>query len=174
MDRFLLKWKPVEAVTYDEILQLVRQRTQTLKNKYIPDIKTLLKRELRMNLSTDDCDTRGFQYFQDFTRIVEENKLQGLIGLSDPSSPDLNDGMKKRYRLLVENQHPALMQGQFQRMIEFERRNRRTDDVALFDLILATALFRSVQVQCCDGQDKRWLASGIQAANGQASQIDGG
>ncbi|KAE9358306.1 hypothetical protein PF008_g2737 [Phytophthora fragariae] len=174
MDRFLLKWKPVEAVTYDEILQLVRQRTQTLKNKYIPDIKTLLKRELRMNLSTDDCDARGFQYFQDFTRIVEENELQGLIGLSDPSSPDLKDGMKKRYRLLVENQHPALMQGQFQRMIEFERRNRRTDDVALFDLILATALFRSVQVQCCDGQDKRWLASGIQAANGQASQIDGG
>ncbi|GMF38278.1 unnamed protein product [Phytophthora fragariaefolia] len=139
MARFLLKGKPVESVTDDEILQLVRQRCQTLKNEYIPDIKTLFKRELRMDLSLDDCDARVFQYFQDFTRIVEENGLQGLIGSADPTSSGHKDRMKKRCRLLVETLQPALLQDQIQRLIEFERRDCRTDDVALFDLILEHA-----------------------------------
>ncbi|POM61981.1 hypothetical protein PHPALM_28920, partial [Phytophthora palmivora] len=92
-----------------------------------------------MELSVDDCDARVFQYFQDFTRIVEENGLQGLIGSTDPNSPGHKDRMKQRCRLLVENLPPALLQDQIQRLIEFERRDCRTDDVALFDLILEHA-----------------------------------
>ncbi|POM80973.1 Hypothetical protein PHPALM_1125 [Phytophthora palmivora] len=111
----------------------------TLKNEYIPDIKTLFKRELRMELSLDDCDARVFQYFQDFTRIVEENGLQGFIDSTDPTSPGHKDRMKQRCRRLVENLQPALLQDQVQRLIEFESRDWRADDVALFDLILEHA-----------------------------------
>ncbi|KAG2979409.1 hypothetical protein PC119_g21488 [Phytophthora cactorum] len=136
MARFLLKGKPVESVTDDKILQLVCQRCQTLKNEYIPDIKTLFKRELRMDLSVDDCDARVFQDFQDFTRIMEENGLQGLIGTADPGH---KDRMKERCRLLVENMQPVLLQEQIQRQIDFERRDCRTDDVALCTLILEHA-----------------------------------
>ncbi|POM75373.1 Hypothetical protein PHPALM_7534 [Phytophthora palmivora] len=139
MARFLLKGKPVKSVTDEEILQLVKQRCQSLKNEYIPDIKTLFKRELRMDLSVDDCDARVFQYFQDFTRVVEENGLQGLIGMTDPTCPDHKDRMKQRCRLLVDNLQPVLLQEQIQRLVEFERRDCRTDDVALFDLILEHA-----------------------------------
>ncbi|KAL3673108.1 hypothetical protein V7S43_002403 [Phytophthora oleae] len=47
--------------------------------------------------------------------------------------------MKKRCRLLVKTLQPVLLQDQIQRLIEFQRRDYCTDDVALFDLILEHA-----------------------------------
>ncbi|KAG4228292.1 hypothetical protein PC116_g23343 [Phytophthora cactorum] len=136
MARFLSKGNPVESVTDDEILQPVRQRCQALQNEYIPDIKTLFKRELRMDLSVDHWDVDDFQYFQDFTRIMEEKRLQGLIGTADPSSPEHKNHMKQRCRLLLDNLQPVLLLDQVQRLIEFERRDFCTDGVALYDLLL--------------------------------------
>ncbi|KAG2984254.1 hypothetical protein PC119_g20440 [Phytophthora cactorum] len=114
MARFLSKGNPVESVTDDEILQPVRQRCQALQNEYIPDIKTLFKRELRMDLSVDHWDVDDFQYFQDFTRIMEEKRLQGLIGTADPSSPEHKNHMKQRCRLLLDNLQPVLLLDQVQ------------------------------------------------------------
>ncbi|OWY97270.1 hypothetical protein PHMEG_00032250, partial [Phytophthora megakarya] len=84
----------------------------------------------------DDCDARVFRYFQDFTKIVEENGLQGLIGKSDPSLPGYKDRMKARCRLLIENLQPVVLKEQIERLVELERRDCKTDDVALFNLIL--------------------------------------
>ncbi|OWZ17659.1 hypothetical protein PHMEG_0008370 [Phytophthora megakarya] len=67
-----------------DVIRLIRTRSQTLVNDFVPDVKYLVLQSLRMNLSTDDCNTRIFCYFQDFTKIAEENGLQGLIGKSDP------------------------------------------------------------------------------------------
>ncbi|KAG3126368.1 hypothetical protein PI124_g22810 [Phytophthora idaei] len=78
MARFRMKGKPVESITDDEILQFVRKHCQTLKNEYIPDIKTLFKGELRMDLAVDGCDTRVFQYFQDFSRIMGGEWVAGV------------------------------------------------------------------------------------------------
>lgn len=89
-----------------------------------------------MDLSVDDCDARVFQYLQDFTCVVEESGLQSLIGTAGPTNPGNKDRLKKRCRLLVENLQPMLLQDQVQRLIEFERRDFRTNDVAFYDLIL--------------------------------------
>jgi hypothetical protein len=106
---------PLEAITDDEVLQLIHTRSQTLVNGFVPDVKTLVRQLLHMDLSTDDCDTRVFRYFQDFTRIAEETGLQGLIGKTDPSLHGNRHRMKARCRLLVENLQPAVLKEQIQR-----------------------------------------------------------
>ncbi|GMF46582.1 unnamed protein product [Phytophthora fragariaefolia] len=131
--------RPLEAISDDEVLQLFHARSQTLVNEFVPNVKTLVRQSLHMELSTDDCDARVFRYFQDFTRIVEENGMQGLIGKTDPSLYDYRDRMKARCRLLIENLQPAVLQEQIQRLVELERRECMTDDVALFNFILEHA-----------------------------------
>ncbi|GMF60915.1 unnamed protein product [Phytophthora fragariaefolia] len=92
-----------------------------------------------MDLQIDDCDARVFQYFQSFTKIVEDNGLQALIGDGDASAPGYKDHMKARCAILVENIQPALLREQIERLIKYERRDCKTDDAALFDLILEHA-----------------------------------
>jgi hypothetical protein len=124
---------PLEAITDDEVLQFIHKRSHTLVNEFVPDVKPLVRQSLHMDLSMDDCDARVFRYFQDFTRIVEENGLQGLIGKTDPSLYGYRDCMKARCRLLVDNLQPAVPK---ERLVELECRNCKTDDVALFNLII--------------------------------------
>ncbi|OWZ22598.1 hypothetical protein PHMEG_0002676 [Phytophthora megakarya] len=64
--------RPLEAITDSEVLQLIRTRSQTLVNEFVPDVKSLVRQSLHMDLSTDDCDARVFRYYQDFTKIVEK------------------------------------------------------------------------------------------------------
>ncbi|KAG3112505.1 hypothetical protein PI124_g2665 [Phytophthora idaei] len=104
-------------------------------------------------------------------KIIEntENGLQGLIGTADPTCPGHKDRMKKRWRLLVENLQPVLLQKQIQRLIDFERRVCRTDDVALNALILraregVTPFLQSVQGQRSRLQRK--VGSGSDASDG--------
>ncbi|POM76839.1 Hypothetical protein PHPALM_5881 [Phytophthora palmivora] len=85
-----------------------------LKNEFISDAKSLFMRELRMDLSVDDCDAHDFQYFQDVTHTEEKNGLQGLIGVSDPTSPGHQDRMRIRCQVLVENVQPALLKEKIQ------------------------------------------------------------
>jgi hypothetical protein len=127
---------PLEAITDDEVLQFIHKRSHTLVNEFVPDVKPLVRQSLHMDLSMDDCDARVFRYFQDFTRIVEENGLQGLIGKTDPSLYGYRDCMKARCRLLVDNLQPAVPK---ERLVELECRNCKTDDVALFNLIIEHA-----------------------------------
>ncbi|OWZ09553.1 hypothetical protein PHMEG_00017725 [Phytophthora megakarya] len=72
--------RPPEAITNNAVLQVIQTRSQTLVNELVPDVTSLVPQSLHMNLQTDDYDTRILRYFQDFTKIVEENGLQGLIG----------------------------------------------------------------------------------------------
>lgn len=82
---FLLK-RPLETISDDDLLRLIRVKTQSLTNAYVPDVKSLFRQSLRMDLRVEDCDARIFRYFQDFKRIEEENGLQGLIGRNDPTA----------------------------------------------------------------------------------------
>ncbi|KAF1323287.1 hypothetical protein FI667_g4734, partial [Globisporangium splendens] len=135
---FVLK-KRIDEIEDSEVMALVYKRCRTLKNEYIPDVKTLFKRSLKMDMSIDDCDARVFQYFQDFTKIVEDNGLQALIGSGNHAEPGYRDRMKARCTLLIENVQPAMLREQIERLIKFERRSCKTDDAALFDLILEHA-----------------------------------
>ncbi|ETP26665.1 hypothetical protein F441_00719, partial [Phytophthora nicotianae CJ01A1] len=90
---YVLK-RPAEVISDNDVLQLVHGRCNSLKNAYVPDVKSLFKKNLRMDLSIDDCDAIIFRYFQDFVKVVEDNGLQQLIGKTDPSLPGYRDRMK--------------------------------------------------------------------------------
>ncbi|ETM39504.1 hypothetical protein L914_14354 [Phytophthora nicotianae] len=135
---YVLK-KRVENVDDADILAQVHKRCRSLKNDFIPDITTLFRKSLKMDMQVDDCDARVFQYFQSFTKIVEDNGLQALIGGGNAAGPGYKDRMKARCAILVENIQPAMLKEQIERLIKYERRECKTDDAALFDLILEHA-----------------------------------
>ncbi|EEY55207.1 uncharacterized protein PITG_09105 [Phytophthora infestans T30-4] len=72
--------KPIASVTDADIMSVVEARCRTLKNEFVPDVSSLFRTNLRMNMTIDDCDARIFRYYEDFNGIVEANGLQGLIG----------------------------------------------------------------------------------------------
>uniref|UniRef100_H3H259 RNA-directed DNA polymerase n=1 Tax=Phytophthora ramorum TaxID=164328 RepID=H3H259_PHYRM len=122
-----------------EILAQVQKRCKSLKNAFIPDVTTLFRKQLKMDMTVDDCDTRVFKYFQAFTKIVEDNGLQALIGSGDVTSLGYKDRMKARCSILVENIQPTMLREQIERLIKYERRDCKTNDATLFDLILKHA-----------------------------------
>ncbi|ETI37941.1 hypothetical protein F443_16216 [Phytophthora nicotianae P1569] len=77
----------------------------------------------------------SFSWFMaDFVKVVEDNGLQQLIGKTDPSFPGYRDRMKARCKLLMKNLKPAVLREQIERLVDLERRDCHTDDVALCDL----------------------------------------
>ncbi|KAE9345509.1 hypothetical protein PF008_g8718 [Phytophthora fragariae] len=135
---YVLK-KPVDDVTDADIMSAVQARCRTLKNEFVPDVTSLFRQSLRMDLSVDDCDARVFRYYEDFNGIGDDNGLQGLIGAGSESDTGYKSRMKVRCRLFVENLQPPVLKAQISRLIELERRDCKSDDVALFDLILEHA-----------------------------------
>ncbi|KAE8891500.1 hypothetical protein PF005_g23260 [Phytophthora fragariae] len=135
---YVLK-KPVASVTDADIMGVVEARCRTLKNEFVPDVSSLFHANLRMDLTIDDCDARIFRYYEDFNGIVEDNGLQGLMGADGKEGANYKNRVKARCRILVENLQPSILKAQIDRLIELEWRDCKSDDVALFDLILEHA-----------------------------------
>ncbi|EGZ07150.1 hypothetical protein PHYSODRAFT_390243, partial [Phytophthora sojae] len=62
----------------------VQARCRTSKNEFVPDVTSLFRQQLKMDLSIDDCDAKIFRYYEDFNGIVEDNGPQGLTGAGEP------------------------------------------------------------------------------------------
>ncbi|KAE9260300.1 hypothetical protein PF001_g32757 [Phytophthora fragariae] len=138
MATYVLK-KPVASVTDGDIMTAVQARCRTLKNEFVPDVTSLFRQQLKMDLSIDDCDARIFRYYEDYNGIVEDNGLQGLIGNGNEPEAGYKSRLKARCRLVVDNLQPPVLKAQIIRLIDLERRDCKSDDVALFDLILEHA-----------------------------------
>ncbi|KAE8972869.1 hypothetical protein PR003_g21044 [Phytophthora rubi] len=131
---YVLK-KQAEDVDDAEILAQVQKRYKYLKNAFIPEVTTLFRKQLKMDMTVDDWDSRVFQYFQAFTKIVEDNGLQALIGSGDVTIPGYKDRMKARCSIQVENIQPTMLREQIERLIKYETRDCKTNDATLFDHI---------------------------------------
>ncbi|KAG2794380.1 hypothetical protein PC129_g23800 [Phytophthora cactorum] len=99
---YVLK-KPVTSVTDTDIMDAVFACCGTRKNDFVPDLTAMFKKQLKMDLSIDDCDARIFRYFDDFNDIIADNGLRHLIGTDNESEDGYNNRMKACCRLLVEN-----------------------------------------------------------------------
>ncbi|KAG3066983.1 hypothetical protein PI124_g21710 [Phytophthora idaei] len=114
MATYVLK-KPVASVTDDDIMSAVVARCRTRKNEFVPDVTFLFRQKLKMDLS---------------------------IGAGNESEAGYKSRLKARCRLLVENLQPPVLKAQINRLIDLERRDCKSDDVVLFDLILEHAKVR--------------------------------
>ncbi|GMF56366.1 unnamed protein product [Phytophthora fragariaefolia] len=110
-----------------------------LKKPAVDVIDVAIMGALKMDLSTDDCDARVFRYYEDFNGIIEDNGRQGLIGTDNTTDAGYKSRMKTRWRLLVENLQPPVLKAQITRLLDSERRDCKSDGVALFDLLLEHA-----------------------------------
>ncbi|GMF35886.1 unnamed protein product [Phytophthora fragariaefolia] len=115
MATYVLK-KLVVDVTDVDIMGAVKARCRTLKNEFVPDVTSLFRHKLKMDLSIDDCDARVFGYYEDFN-------AEGRLGVT----------------YLVENLQPPVLKAQLTRLIDLEMRDCKSYDVVLFDLILEHA-----------------------------------
>ncbi|KAG1713248.1 hypothetical protein DVH05_000968 [Phytophthora capsici] len=61
------------------------------------------------------------------------------MGADDKEDASYKNRMKARCKILIDNLQPTILKAQIDRLIELERRDCKTDDVALFDLILEHA-----------------------------------
>ncbi|GMF22857.1 unnamed protein product [Phytophthora fragariaefolia] len=103
---------------------------------YIPDLRALFREALVMDMKIDDAEARVLTYFQDFNKLVQENRLQSWIGRGDPTDASFKARMKTRFTLLVEDLQPVTLRTQIQRIVELEARASRTDDRAFYKLIM--------------------------------------
>ncbi|KAG3027039.1 hypothetical protein PC119_g7532 [Phytophthora cactorum] len=126
----------MSSVTDTDIMDSVVERCGTLKNDFVPDLTAMFNKQLKMDLSIDDCDARIFRYFEDFNGIIADNGLRHLIGTDNESEDGYKNRMKTRCRLLVENLQPSVLKAQIVRLIDLEKYKCKTDEVALYDLIL--------------------------------------
>uniref|UniRef100_H3GPI9 Uncharacterized protein n=1 Tax=Phytophthora ramorum TaxID=164328 RepID=H3GPI9_PHYRM len=55
MATYVLKM-PLSSVTDADIMEAVQGRCRTLKNKFMPDVTSLFRQQLEMDLSIDACD----------------------------------------------------------------------------------------------------------------------
>ncbi|KAG3023658.1 hypothetical protein PC121_g8414 [Phytophthora cactorum] len=108
---YVLK-KPVSSVTDTDIMDAVVARCGTLKNDFVLDLTAMFNKQLKMDLSIDDCDARIFRYFEDFNGIIADNGLRHLIGTDNESEDGYKNRMKARCRLAVENLQPPVLKAQ--------------------------------------------------------------
>ncbi|KAG2858959.1 hypothetical protein PC129_g19903 [Phytophthora cactorum] len=116
-----LSRKPMSSVTDTDIMDSVVERCGTLKNDFVPDLTAMFNKQLKMDLSIDDCDARIFRYFEDFNGIIADNGLRHLIGTDNESEDGYKNRMKTRCRLLVENLQPSVLKAQIVRLIDLEK-----------------------------------------------------
>ncbi|OWY97180.1 hypothetical protein PHMEG_00032355 [Phytophthora megakarya] len=77
--RFILR-KALVAVTDADIVAEIDRKCGTILNAHVPDLMTMFKEWLKMDLHEQDIEARISTYFVDFDRLVEEKGFIGALG----------------------------------------------------------------------------------------------
>ncbi|POM74139.1 Hypothetical protein PHPALM_8953 [Phytophthora palmivora] len=160
--RYVLR-KPIEDITDADIMAKVRERTSTLQNGHIPDVQAFFKANLRMDLAEKDIDARILKYYVDFEQLVEDHGFGTMLGVGSSGDDGYRDRMKQRCKLLMAGLAPMMLKVEIERLVLLQNKDARTDDVALYDLILqrATAQQHYHLMQLEEKPDKRVATAGI-------------
>lgn len=144
-----LKWKTtVEEITDDQIMKGIEQVISEVKNKSIPDIQSLFRHELNIDLESD-VNERIIQYFRQCRQVIQDNGLQTCF--------DTDEGKKERCKLLIASLEPVSLRDEIEAMVKFQHREAKDSEEKLFELILSRAL---EQERCFLQAKKRKLDRG--------------
>uniref|UniRef100_H3H1U5 Uncharacterized protein n=1 Tax=Phytophthora ramorum TaxID=164328 RepID=H3H1U5_PHYRM len=88
-------------VTEGMLIAEISHVVSNVNNDTLPDIKTLFKVKLRMNMTESDVDARVLDYFNHFGKIVRKN---GFVNCFEG-----NYGIKEKCKRLVASLHPATL-----------------------------------------------------------------
>ncbi|OWY99592.1 LOW QUALITY PROTEIN: hypothetical protein PHMEG_00029382 [Phytophthora megakarya] len=84
---------PTSGETYENvdaivIMRAVQSCCSTLKNEFVPDVTSLFRKKLKMDLSIDYCEARVLRYYNGFNVVVENSGLHELVGADNMTGND--------------------------------------------------------------------------------------
>ncbi|OWZ15878.1 hypothetical protein PHMEG_00010406 [Phytophthora megakarya] len=135
-----LRWSmAIEDVTDEKIWDEVNKIIATVKNATLPDIESLFKEELKMDLTESDVSERVLQYFKQCYDVIDEHGLSACF--------EASNGSKEKCKLLISSLEPRTLRDEVERSIRFQKPNAKEDERELHDLILEKALEQDRQFQ---------------------------
>eukprot|EP00644_Phytophthora_capsici_P005294 jgi/Phyca11/96003/e_gw1.1.1007.1 len=123
----------------------------SVKNKALPDIKGLFKKELKMNLAESDVTARVMDYFKSFKTIVDDNGLSECFVLER--------GRREKCKMLTSALKPPMLKTEVKQCIRYTHPDAEKDPKVLFQLIVEKATELERQYIRLKGQ-KRVVLSG--------------
>lgn len=97
---YILK-KEISSVCDDMLLAEMKRKAGAMINDRVPDVKSLFLRELKMDLTEVDVETRIAGYFMLFDCLVEDNGLSGMLGRRAAANEEGRQRGKLRCKLLL-------------------------------------------------------------------------
>lgn len=120
-----------EDLTEDFLWDWVMKTVESFKNRTLPNIEELFKRELSMDETQGDVEAQVLNYFHACNTVIRTN---GLVGLFKS-----DEGMKKKCKVLV-NSLPARLKKCVKNEIDFRAQGAKSSVPELFKLIMEQAL----------------------------------
>lgn len=131
--------KDKKEVTDDEILVKVSELCGATNYEHVTNPSAVFSKMLKMDMSAKDVHNRISRYFILFNQLVEDNGLVDILWKPRSSSAGFAAQTKKRTMILIENLQPPMLREEIQGMAEFKFKNVKTDEQALYKLILERA-----------------------------------
>ncbi|OWY90415.1 hypothetical protein PHMEG_00041465 [Phytophthora megakarya] len=102
-----------------------------VKNKALPDIKELVKKDLKINLAETDVTARVMDYFTCFKTIVADNGLMECFSLER--------GTRAKCKRLISGLKPPMLKVKVKQAIRYTHAATEKDPKELFRLIIEKA-----------------------------------
>lgn len=80
--KYIIK-KKLESVHESGLETVIKAKCASMLNSHVPDIESLFKNEVKMDLSEPDIEARLVKHYVDLEQIVEEKGLRGVLSRSD-------------------------------------------------------------------------------------------
>ncbi|GMF27141.1 unnamed protein product [Phytophthora fragariaefolia] len=120
----------------------------TVKNKTLPDIKTLFRSQLHLRMSVRDIDASVLGYFNEFGKIARANGLTGCFsGIA---------GTREKRKRLVASFHPEALKAEVKQCVRFTHKTAASNPRELFELIVEKATEHERQYQRLKDKKKSW------------------
>ncbi|OWZ14905.1 hypothetical protein PHMEG_00011539 [Phytophthora megakarya] len=123
--------KDKSELTEDFLWDWVTKTVESFKNRQLPNIEELFKRELSMEENQGDVEAQVTNYFHACNMLIRTNGLVSLF--------KTEDGTKKKCKILV-NGLPARLKKKVKNEIDFRAPEAKSNVPVLFNLIMEQAL----------------------------------
>jgi transposase InsO family protein len=141
-------------ITDVDLRREIDRKAGHMMNDHVPDVDRLVTSQLKMDMRERDIEARVSKYYMDFDRLVEDHGLRAVVGRGPAFDDDGRQRLKTRCKLLIKNLQPEALRVDVERLVSLTHRRERSDDVALYDLIVDRAT-RQQHYHLIQGELKR-------------------
>lgn len=121
------------------LIEEIEHIVASVKNNTLPDIKSLFKKELKMNMGESDVEARVLDYFKTFNRITMDNGLAECFSQAD--------GVREKCKRLMASLQPKTLKMEVKQCVRFTHKAASSDPRLLFDLIVEKSTEHERQYQ---------------------------